>query len=287
MGPFFQKYDEMIRKSSILASMFLAGHLFFGDKIEAALRGRNHPTPRGEDMVTVYLVSPPKNPPKEISQVVETLPIQIQEISPQNTETPSVIISQEMMRPQALETIILPYPSSPASSPIPTEKAPPPLPKPAYQPTIINLTELTPAANYQKWKGSRAIDTLVLHTTEGSGNSAKNSFLNPSHKYIAHYLVNENGEILQFAEENNVARHCKNYNQRSIGIEFAGHYDQSLTEAQLKSGAHLIQRMQSAYNISENNIKAHSDLDPSRRKDPGKANMEAILKSISSYKKSR
>ncbi len=283
MNPFFKKYDAEIRKSNILASMLLAGYLFFGDKISEANKRRNHPLPLGEDTAMIYLVSPPRKafPLEHVTVVSESLE-QSLENSAQNI-TSSVITSQEMMPSQTLETITAPHPISPASSPISTEKTPSPLPRPAYQPKIINLTELTPATNYQKWKGKRTIDTLVLHTTEGSGNSARNSFLNPSHKYIAHYLVAENGEILQFAEENNVTSHCKDYNQRSIGIEFAGHYNQLITDAQVAAGAHLISSIKAKYDLPLEKIKPHSELDPSRRKDPGKANMDALLKAVKAY----
>jgi len=127
----------------------------------------------------------------------------------------------------------------------------------------------------------RNIDAIVLHTTEGSGTGAENWLTTKDNvSASAHYLIMENGEIVMLVKPEDTAWHCRGYNSRSIGIEFAGHYDKPLAEIQLQSGEKLIEYLMQTYNIKKTNIRAHSELDPSRRKDPGKQNIEAILARI-------
>lgn len=125
------------------------------------------------------------------------------------------------------------------------------------------------------------IDMIVLHTTQGSGVGAEN-WLTTKDEVPAgvHYLIMEDGEIVQLVKEEDSAWHCRGYNSRSIGIEFAGDYRKLLNEAQIKVGRQLVKDLMGKYKISETNVKAHSELDPGRRTDPGKENMEAILSGI-------
>ncbi len=125
-----------------------------------------------------------------------------------------------------------------------------------------------------------SVDLVVLHTTEGTGTSALNTFQNPNNKVSAHYLIMEDGVIYALVDEKDIAWHCKNHNQNSIGIELAGYHNRNLKPEQIKSAQLLIKTILSKYNLERDHIKAHSELDPSRRKDPGKANLERILQGI-------
>jgi len=125
-----------------------------------------------------------------------------------------------------------------------------------------------------------SVDTIVLHTTEGSGTSALNTFLNPKNEVSAHYLIMENGETYSLVDEGDIAWHCRGFNDRSIGIEIAGHYDEPITQKQVNSTQELIRNILERYNLGANSIKPHSELDPGRRKDPGKVNLSRILQGI-------
>jgi len=136
--------------------------------------------------------------------------------------------------------------------------------------------------DYRARKGKNVdISEIVLHTTEGSGSGAER-WLTTKDKTLAsaHYLIMEDGEIVGLVKEKDAAYQCRGHNDNSVGIEFAGHYDKDLNPSQIKSGQKVIRHLMQNYKISKDNIRAHSDLDPSRRKDPGKKNMEAILKGI-------
>ena len=139
-------------------------------------------------------------------------------------------------------------------------------------------TSLSP--NFKTYEGKRGIEKIVLHTTEGSGKSAENTFLDSTTKVSAHYLIMEDGEIVRMVEEKNIAWHCVGYNRKSVGIEIAGYYNKAIKDAQINSAAYLIKRVKANYGLNDSSIKAHSELDPKRRKDPGKENMNAILKAL-------
>lgn len=123
-----------------------------------------------------------------------------------------------------------------------------------------------------------------MHTTEGSGIGALAELTNPNKfngRVSAHYLVMENGEIIRLAQEKDIAWHCRNgFNKRSIGIEFAGYHDKPLTSAQTINGAKLIEKLLDKYRLGKGAIKPHSELDPIRKKDPGRRNLEQILSRI-------
>ncbi len=130
----------------------------------------------------------------------------------------------------------------------------------------------------------RKIDTIVLHTTEGSGIGALAGLTNPNNlngRVSAHYLVVENGGIIRLVQEKDVAWHCKKgFNNRSIGIEFAGYHDKQLTSAQITNGAKLIRNLLNKYKLGKRAIKPYSELDPTRKKDPSRRNLEQILSRI-------
>ncbi|MBX3460229.1 MAG: N-acetylmuramoyl-L-alanine amidase [Planctomycetes bacterium] len=96
------------------------------------------------------------------------------------------------------------------------------------QPTII----WDPSPNYTAGR-TVAIDSIVIHTTEGSYNGAVSWLKNPSSGASAHYVIREDGgQIKQLVADNNRAWHATYYNNRSIGIECAGFAGQASTWTQ-------------------------------------------------------
>jgi len=125
------------------------------------------------------------------------------------------------------------------------------------------------------------IDGIVLHTTEGSGLGAENWLTTKdTTPASAHYLVMENGEVVGLVNDLDTAYHCRGHNDQTIGIEFAGYHNKNLNESQVKAGRRLVSNLMKRYNLPKSSIKAHSELDPSRRKDPGEKNMELILSGL-------
>jgi len=143
--------------------------------------------------------------------------------------------------------------------------------------------EVYHSPNFDKGRADSAIDTLVLHTTEGSGNGARNWLIDPHSKVSAHYLVMEDGSLSQLVDDSDVAWHCRGYNSKAIGIEIAGYADKQINDAQKETLTKLISYLMSKYSLSMEAIKPHSELDPERRVDPGEQNMTSILASLQNY----
>jgi len=73
--------------------------------------------------------------------------------------------------------------------------------------------------------GWRNITYIVIHVMDGYIDSAVNWFKNPTSNVSTHYLISQEGDIVQMVREKDIAWHAGNwaYNQQSIGIE---HEDQ-------------------------------------------------------------
>ena len=100
-------------------------------------------------------------------------------------------------------------------------------------------------------------------------------------KVSCHYLIKNNGEIVVMVPDLHEAWHAgvsswKNYkflNKHSIGIEISnpGHdYNyKKFTKKQIQSLKRLSQFLIKKYTINQKNILGHSDIAPTRKKDPG------------------
>lgn len=89
-----------------------------------------------------------------------------------------------------------------------------------------------PSPNYTAGR-SATIDTVVIHTTEGSYAGAVSWLKNPSAGASAHYVIKEDGtQITQLVADSNTSWHATYYNSRSIGIECAGYAGQASTWTQ-------------------------------------------------------
>lgn len=97
-------------------------------------------------------------------------------------------------------------------------------------------------------------------------------------KVSAHLLIKRDGEIIQFVPFNMRAWHAgescfegkDNCNDFSIGIELEGAEDDDFEEIQYDKLCEVTIALQNEYkNITKKNIKAHSDIAPGRKTDPG------------------
>lgn len=140
---------------------------------------------------------------------------------------------------------------------------------------------------------SKNIEGIVIHSTEGSGNGAISWLKNSKSKASAHYVIKENGEIVQLVDDKDTAWHVgKNGNPGYIGIEFAGYADKNgfkFTEAQYKSAGVLSAYLMKQYNLRDSNIVSHAwvtdNLKGTTHKDPGKNfSWSTLFGFISEYK---
>ena len=126
------------------------------------------------------------------------------------------------------------------------------------------------------------VSILVMHYTGmETGAAAIERLCDAEAGVSAHYVVEEDGRVLQLVDEDKRAWHagrgawrgCEDVNSASIGIEIVngGHdyglppYPDAQIEAVLSLGLDIIQR----WSIEPWNVIGHSDLAPERKADPG------------------
>lgn len=142
--------------------------------------------------------------------------------------------------------------------------------------------EVCTSPNFGDRKDGRGIDMLVLHYTGmESGQAAQDWLCNEQSQVSSHYLVHEDGRIVQMVAEKHRAWHAgKSYwrgeqdiNSSSIGIEIVngGHeYGMpSFPGEQMVSVVKLCQSIVARNAIPAWRVLAHSDVAPVRKVDPG------------------
>jgi len=137
-----------------------------------------------------------------------------------------------------------------------------------------------PSPNFDERK--LPVSMIVLHYTgmpDADGALAR--LTSPEAKVSAHYLVKEDGEVVQMVDEENRAWHAgKSYwrgitdvNSASVGIEIVnpGHEFgyRIFPDEQIASVIPLVADIKERHGIGRGNIVGHSDVAPGRKEDPG------------------
>jgi len=139
-----------------------------------------------------------------------------------------------------------------------------------------------PSPNFGDRRGAQRPDLIVLHYTGmETGSGAEDWLCNPASEVSSHYLVHENGRIVQMVRESDRAWHAgvsswhgrADINSRSIGIEIAnpGHrfgYPDFPAE-QIDAVIALCRGIVARHAIRRERVLAHSDVAPGRKIDPG------------------
>ena len=133
-----------------------------------------------------------------------------------------------------------------------------------------------------KKRSLNSIKLIVIHYT--GMQSERESLIrlcDLKSKVSSHYFIKGNGKVLKLVEDHFVAWHAgksywKNFkflNKNSIGIEISnpGHQFnyKKFSQKQIKSVIQLTKYLKLKYKINSKNILGHSDIAPSRKKDPG------------------
>ena len=139
----------------------------------------------------------------------------------------------------------------------------------------------TPSPNFDERR--LPVSLLVMHYTGmKSGAEAISWLANPDAKVSAHYVVTEDGQIVQMVDEEKRAWHAgrgswrevrSDVNSASIGIEIVntGH-DWGYVpfpEEQMDSVVRLANDIVKRHHITPANVIGHSDVAPARKQDPG------------------
>ena len=144
------------------------------------------------------------------------------------------------------------------------------------------VTRLHPSPNFEPRRNSLKPEILLLHYTGLETVSESIDILSrPDCKVSCHYVISELGEIVQMVEEDMRAWHAgvacwagqSDINSLSIGIEIhnPGHENgyPLFPSAQMQAVTQLSQDILARHNIAAPLVLGHSDVAPSRKRDPG------------------
>lgn len=151
-----------------------------------------------------------------------------------------------------------------------------------FQPDTLVVSTVTPSPNFSERKGVLAPDMIVLHYTGmADAASALARLTTAGTEVSAHYVVLEDGNIVQCVQESQRAWHAGNstwageddVNSRSIGIEIVNRgHDLGYPDFPLRQIAAVITLCKGIIlrrEIPAHRIVGHSDVAPGRKKDPG------------------
>ncbi|GJE62122.1 N-acetylmuramoyl-L-alanine amidase [Methylobacterium trifolii] len=140
---------------------------------------------------------------------------------------------------------------------------------------------VVPSPNHGERRGPRP-DMLILHYTGmESAAAALRRLADPLAEVSAHYLVFEDGAVVQMVPEARRAWHAglgawhgeRDVNSRSLGIEIAhpGHAGglPPYPEAQVEAVIALSRDIVGRWGIPAERVLGHSDVAPERKEDPG------------------
>ncbi len=144
------------------------------------------------------------------------------------------------------------------------------------------VAEVRPSPNHGERKGSGLPDMILLHYTGVRDNQAAISHLcNPASKVSAHYVVLQDGAIVQLVAEALRAWHAgtsswageTDINSCSIGIELANpgheHGYPAFPKRQIAAVIALCRSILGRHRVPPHRVLAHSDVAPARKQDPG------------------
>ena len=130
------------------------------------------------------------------------------------------------------------------------------------------IKEFIPSPNFSS-RHRVDVDTIVIHYTTGSLQSAINTFKSRAAAVSAHYIVDKNGDIYQMVDDSFTAWHAghKPTNQRSIGIEHVAKQGDRITPQQEASSIQLIRWLMAEHSITKERIVPHKKILSEFKKD--------------------
>ncbi|MBZ9682218.1 MULTISPECIES: N-acetylmuramoyl-L-alanine amidase [unclassified Mesorhizobium] len=142
--------------------------------------------------------------------------------------------------------------------------------------------EVRVSPNFGPRRDAQKPDMIVLHYTGMATGAAAEAWLcDPASEVSSHYLVHENGHVVQMVRESDRAWHAgqsswfgrTDINSCSIGIEIVnpGHslgYP-SFPQRQITAVIELCRGIVTRHAITPQRVLAHSDVAPGRKIDPG------------------
>jgi N-acetylmuramoyl-L-alanine amidase len=150
------------------------------------------------------------------------------------------------------------------------------------RPDSCVVAEVRPSPNHSERKDGALPDMIVLHYTGMRDNEAAiRQLCNPASEVSAHYVVLQDGYIMQLVAESRRAWHAgisswageTDVNSCSIGIEITNpghdHGYPDFPKRQIAAVTALCRSIFTRYQIPADRVLAHSDVAPARKQDPG------------------
>lgn len=151
-----------------------------------------------------------------------------------------------------------------------------------FSPDSALVSEVRPAANHDERRDGQQPEILLLHYTGmASTAAAVERLVSAPSQVSCHYVVLEDGAVLQLVPETRRAWHAgvsswegeTDVNSRSIGIEIGnGGHDHGypdFPEKQIEAVIALARDICARRAIAPERVLAHSDVAPMRKDDPG------------------
>jgi len=109
-----------------------------------------------------------------------------------------------------------------------------------------------PSSNYDVGRGGERVTFIVEHWTDARIDSAIARFTDPRSRVSAHYIVAQDGRVVQLVSEDDTAFHAGEYgaNQRSIGIEHEASGMLPPSDALYEASARLHADIEARYGIA-------------------------------------
>ncbi|WP_372665926.1 N-acetylmuramoyl-L-alanine amidase [Amycolatopsis kentuckyensis] len=139
------------------------------------------------------------------------------------------------------------------------------------------VARAVPSPAFTAGRAGTAVDRIVIHITDApTTSSTVNHFARADADSSAHYLVGQDGEVVQFVSEADTAWHAKGANRRSVGIEHVAVKEGGVTyggttfpylpptETQYGESAALVLHLCQKYGLTPDRatIIGHSEADP-------------------------
>lgn len=147
-----------------------------------------------------------------------------------------------------------------------------------------------PSPNAGKRRGDAEPDLLILHYTGmGTGQAAEDWLCMPESHVSCHYIVHEDGGIVQMVREADRAWHAgagswfgrDDLNSFSIGVEIVNPGHEAgcplFPDRQIEQVVALSRDICARWNIAAERVLGHSDVAPGRKIDPGECFPWAVL----------
>ncbi len=154
--------------------------------------------------------------------------------------------------------------------------------RPAFAPDSALAAAVRPSPNHGERLGAGRADGIVLHYTGmRDGPSALAWLREPASQVSCHYVVEEDGGIVQLVPEARRAWHAgrsswageSDLNSATVGIEIVnGGHDFGLPpfpDRQVAAVAALCRDVMDRRGVARHRVLAHSDVAPGRKRDPG------------------